>query len=680
MRKAIVLAMFAPCALAREITPLDGPWDFSLKGGAVQEVRLPHTWNAIDGADGAPSGADLADSVRCGNGYARGLGEYVYKADITPKPGKRYFIRLEGASIVSEVLVNGSSVGKHVGAFTASCYEITDSLKPEGGNTICVKVDNSPQVEVPPLGGDFTMFGGLYRPVSIIETDALCIDPLFYASSGVQVRVDSLTPEAAKVDVRVRLNGKHSKGRLTVEILDAEGEVVAGEYEDLAEQGEGVQEMAYSLMVDDPHLWQGVADPYMYQVKVTLTTEDGQEDSITEPLAFRTVQFDAQKGFVLNGKPMQLRGVSRHQDVDGKGWAVSPEDEARDVQLIKDMGVNAVRTAHYPQSANMYDLMDAAGFVVWTEVPCVNQVRDTAEFKANAAQQAKEMIYQLGNHPSICMWGVFNEIYHQVNELGRGADMEGMLTELNAVIKETDPSRDTVSASNQQGRERLNRIPDHIAFNIYPGWYGGSPASMAQKLDSLLKQYGDRCLGVSEYGHGAGLKAHEIPCKQPKPLSAHHPEEWQSFAHEQNYAAILARPRVWGTFVWNMFDFGSDARGEGERHGINDKGLVSYDRAVCKDAYFFYKAQWNPEPMVYITSRRYTNRPAGTTEVKVYSNAGEVALSVNGKELGKLAPDAQHRAIWKDVPLAPGKNVIKASGRVGDREVEDVITVETPEG
>ena len=369
---------------------------------------------------------------------------------------------------------------------------------------------------------------------------------------------------------------------------------------------------------------------------------------------------------------MQIKGVSRHQDMKGKGWALSPEDEERDIRLIADMGADGLRTGHYPASSNVYDLCDKTGLVVWSEVPNVNLVRDTPEFRENNRLQAREMIYQNWNHPSICMWGIFNEIGHQPEASSKGVDMEAELTELNKFVKETDPSRMTVGASNQAGRRKLNNIPDHIAFNTYPGWYGGGPETMKGNLNGYIRDYGGKMgIAVSEYGHGASTGMHENPAKRPSPTGFWHPEEWQSQAHEINYKCIRERPEVWGSFVWNMFDFGSASRFEGESPGINDKGLVTYDRKTPKDAYFFYRANWSPQPTVYITSRRFAERTGKTVPVKVYSNAPMVKLAVNGKAVGSVKPDELKRAVWPEVTLKPGVNTITATASVGGKTYTD---------
>ncbi len=621
-------------ALAREVTPLVGEWEYRFGAEPATKVQLPHCWNAWDAAEGAQGKKNDARSVNSGV-YKRGAATYTRRLSLAKEAGKRYFVRCGGASIVADVAVNGKPAGRHEGAFTAFCYEITDLLQ-DGDNTLTLKVDNTHQDHIAPQRGDFSLFGGLYRGVELVETDKLCIDPLFHASPGVFVTTKSLAEDKAVIEVKTLLNSTNAEAAeadLCVVVRDAEGRDVASNRRRISlAAGEGRSVQLDVLEIPSPIRWDGVANPYLYTVQVELSTVDGQRDSLVQPLGLRTACIDPERGFILNGKAMQLRGVSRHQDRHGKGWALSAEDEREDIDLMTRMGVTALRTAHYPQSTHIDELCNKAGLVVWSEVPNVNLVRDSEAFRANNRQQAMEMVYQNWNHPSICMWGIYNEIYHQPEPVQRQVKQEDELEELNAFMQQLDPTRMTVAASNQPGRQRLNSLPQHIAFNTYPGWYGGGPETMKTNLEGFIRSLPGKGVGVSEYGHGASIHMHENPASRPSPTAFWHPEEWQSHAHEINYQCIRSTPQIWGSFVWNMFDFGSSARYEGDSPGINDKGLVTYDRKVCKDACYFYKANWNPEPMVYITSRRFAERKRAHVPVKVYTDSCVwTLLDVRGK-------------------------------------------------
>ncbi len=679
MRTSPLLLAFLASSLfveARTITSLNNhPWVFEFNG-EKQQVFLPHTWNAQDGADGPKNlSKPTALSVQ-GNDYARGMATYQTKLALEPQAGKRYFIKLDGASVISEVIINGNTVGKHEGAFTASCYEITPFLK-DKNNELTIRVDNTQTNYIAPQAGDFTTFGGLYRPVNLITTDALCINPTYFASPGVFITptLDQNNQGKVKVDVHLS-NSKPSTGNaeITFTIKDPSGEAITHKTVTIPNNEEKIVKQI-ELSVPKPKLWSAHKNAAVYTLETCVKDSDGSEDTVIEPFGFRSVAFSPQNGFSLNGKPMQIRGVNRHQDKKNQGWALTPQDEELDIQYITQMGANGLRTAHYPQSENIYNLCDKNGILVWSEIPCIEKVRPTVEFRDNTKLQAKEMILQNYNHPSIILWGVFNEIYHQCSAEEAAVKMEKELKEYNDYMKKLDPTRHTVCATNMQGRSELNEITDVLCANGYPGWYGGGPKGMKNFIEGYNKQYPNKAFGISEYGHGASIYQHESPVKQPKPTHYWHPEEWQAYAHEENYRAIKAQPKAcWGTFIWNMFDFATDARNEGDHPGINDKGLVTYDRTTPKDAYYFYKANWNHEPMIHITSKRFKIRKHDHINIKAYTNLSVVTLIVNGKEIQTKQPDSEKVVEWQNIPLEKGTNVIKVHGKDKHTHISDTAT------
>ena len=398
----------------------------------------------------------------------------------------------------------------------------------------------------------------------------------------------------------------------------------------------------------------------MYDAYVTLI-EDGKEvDQVRQPLGLRYFRFDADKGFSLNGKHLQLRGVCRHQERSEIGNALRRENHEEDVRLMYAMGVNALRGSHYPHATYFYDLLDKYGMVTWAEIPFVGPggyadkgFVDKESFKENGRQQLTELIKQQYNHPGICVWGLFNELKSQ------GDNPLEYIKELNALAHDLDPYRPTTAASNQYG-DPMNDVSDEIGFNRYDGWYGSSPRTLATFLDKYHEEHPDAKLSISEYGAGASIYHQQDSLKQPIPTSYWHPENWQTFYHMENWKIINERPFVWGSFIWNMFDFGAANRTEGDRPGINDKGLVTRDRKVCKDAFYFYKANWNEEPMVYIEGRRNTLRLRPQTEVMVFSNASSVTLSVNNRPVGTMTPDKYHICRFP-VTLEKGVNIITAA-------------------
>jgi beta-galactosidase len=380
------------------------------------------------------------------------------------------------------------------------------------------------------------------------------------------------------------------------------------------------------------------------------------------------------QGFLLNGAPYPVHGVNRHQDVRGKGWAISTLDEEKDAALIREMGVTAVRNAHYPQSENWHLINDREGVLLWDEVSLVNETRNTREFWSNSEQCLREMIHQLYNHPSIAWWGIFNELGNRIMP-----PSDERLSRLQSVAKQIDPNRMVVAASCRMNRS-FNKVPEQIGLNAYPGWYDRkSPSAMASMITSFSREVGKR-IAVSEYGAGGNISHHTDGTPvQPSHQGAFHPEEWQSFVHEGDWAAMKDNPKLWGTFVWNMFDFACQGRHEGNTPALNDKGLVTHDRKFRKDAFFFYKANWTSEPMVHIASARMTPRAVASTEVKVYSNCAEVELKVNGKSIGTSRPDAIHVCRFPSVVLASGNNRIEALAQDGAKTATDACswTLET---
>jgi beta-galactosidase len=669
---AIISLLLVPFAgLARTVTSLASGWKFlwvdetnairpdfdcSTWGG----VSVPHTWNVADGAGGSTN-------------YFRGACWYARPLPELKLEGRRAFLVFEGASIVTDVYLNGQPLGQHRGAFGAFSFELTSALKSGGSNELRVRVDNSWLPDVPPLGGDFTMFGGLYRPVKLLVASDVCISPLDHASPGVYLSQREVSRDQAAVDVTAKLSRRDQKDApmVRVTLLDADGKNVLSADTNCIWSGNDGQ-AKLTLDISRPHLWNGRKDPYLYSVQTEVVCNGQVVDAVTQPLGLRFYHVDPKLGFVLNGEPYPLHGVARHQDREGKGWALSQADHRSDVEMIMDVGATAVRLAHYPQSSYFYDLCDRAGLMVWAEIPLVNVVRNTDAFHQNAQQQLVELIRQHGNHPSIVVWGLFNELYHQ----GPSDPCEELVGKLQKLAKAEDSTRPTVAASNQRTRKKLNSIPDWLAFNSYPGWYGnGNPSDMSGVVHSWQTNNARPTIGVSEYGAGGSLQQHEEwPPRKPSADNNWHPEEYQAWCHEQQYQALLSSPGVWGTFAWNMFDFASAGRSEGDTLGRNDKGLVAYDHKTPKDAFYFYKANWNPEPMVHIVSSRFTPREQTNTNVRVYSNCDRVELFVNGVSHGQKVPNAIRVVAWDPILLERGENRIRVVGQRQDTAVEATCT------
>ena len=631
-------------------------------------VSIPHTWNNLDAQMGVRGNPGLKD------GYFRGACWYARSLDVPSDwNGKRVFIRFEAASIVARVYLNGQLIGEHKGAFTAFCFELTTHLRFGQPNELRVRIDNSQQTDVPPLSGDFNMDGGIYRPAKLIVTDDVAITPLDFASPGVYETTKSLDAQHASVQIKSLItNGDTSAQSTQIETLikDADGKVVAQHTQAVTVAAGQTAPATDVLDVANPHFWNGRKDPYLYSVTVRVHRGNDVVDEVDQPLGLRTVAITQEQGFLLNGKPYPIHGVSRHQDKFDLGWALSDADHQKDADLILDMGVTAVRNTHYPQSATWHDLADRSGLLMWNEVSLVRTigVTDTPAFNANSELEAREMILQLYNHPSIAFWGLFNEIGNLPT-----AAPDAMLRSLKTVVHDLDSSRLIVAAADHMNKS-FNLIPDWTCYNIYPGWYNPVAPGPNDTIAQFSKEIGKRT-ALSEYGAGGNPFQHrEGPITWVGGKMANnpvHPEEYQSAVHEVDYGQIVDNRQLWGSFIWTMFDFASTTKNEGGTTGINDKGMVTQDRATRKDVYFFYQANWTEAPMVYITSRRMTQRTQPTTEIKIYSNCPAVQLKVNGHEIAAVQSDKVHVFRWENVKLQPGDNQIEATATANEKTVED---------
>ena len=664
----LIVALPAYYSVARQDTVLDSGWRFKLGDVRGAEtinfddtgwltVSLPHNWGWAQAQEGKD--------------YYRGPGWYRRELDLKPKPGQRYFLRFDAASLFADVYVNGDFIAEHRGGFGAFCYEITKNLSASGTNLIAVRVSNSWEPDIAPLSGDFSIYGGLYRRVHLIETAAENFTLTDHGSPGVAWLQKNVTKRRAMIDVTAEIsNGTTEKQPLTLvaTVLDAKGKKVAETEQPVVLAPNATAPYWLRMEMWRPHLWNGRKDPYLYQAVVELRSTNGVVDSVAQPLGLRFYRVDPDKGFFLNGKPYPLHGVCLHQDWWNKGWAISHADMDENMRLIKEIGATVVRCAHYQHSDYFYSLCDKAGILVWAEIPQVNEINASARFAETSRNQLLDLIRQNINHPSIFVWSLFNEIGN-----AKTPDPERELVDLNNLAHSEDPTRPTIGATCTDKFPQMNKIPDLLGWNMYPGWYSGwgSLTNFGALLDKHRydSQHGGFCL--SEYGAGANVEQHAQNPTQPKTTGQWHPEEWQAIVHENAWAVLQTKPYVWATFVWNMFDFAVSSRHEGGVPGRNDKGLVTYDRQIKKDAFYFYKANWSDEPVLYITDRRFTNRTNAVTDVKIYSNAKKVELLLNGKSQGERRSAGDCIFIWKNIKLKPGQNQISAAARRDGKKLGD---------
>ena len=630
----VVIAVLAACRMVAEgrmVTCLSGN-GWTCDGAAV---TVPHTWNAADASDG-PRPEVVANPKLDNGGSAGGTGylrkRAVYRRALpAPKAGRRAFLRFEGASIVADVFVNGERVGGHKGSFTAFGCEITRFLRP-ADNVLEVEVDNRRDFSTQPMSADYSVYGGLYRDVWLVETDPVCIDPIADGADGVKVNADAATGE---VSVEVQVSG-------------------------------GTNEVQ-RFRVENHELW-SPENPKLYTRTVRIA-QKGSVDAVDVRFGFRTVEFrDGQ--FYLNGRKRQLRGVNRHQDRAGKGWAVSRADEEEDIRLIKEMGADALRTAHYPNSHHIYDLCDELGLVCWVEYPNVNRLTFTDEFEAGMRRQVREMIVQNRNHPCVAVWSMFNELGNGEGWMDWKA-VVAMMGRTCDYVRGLDPTRRVTGVMGETGKRDLNVLPDEYGLNVYPKWYNAR--DMREMLDWVMAESGRKSVAITEYGVGASVSHHGDPAVAVPAGGGFHPEEYQAYRMHDNYLQMKRDARIWGTFVWAMYDFGADNRTEGDRFGINDKGIITHDRKTKKDVYWLYRANWTKDPVLHLVGSRMTSTTNGVLSVMGFSNVGAVSLTVNGKPFGERTPDDACGVLWPDVELKPGENRIEL--RSGDRTASAVWTL-----
>ncbi len=628
----------------REIISLNENWTLSFPKGdhATEQVNLPHTWNAVDGNDGNGS-------------YLRTTGVYTrtFTAPKQPREGGRTFVEVLAAALNSTVKVNGQVATTHEGGFSIFRADVTD-LCHEGENELTIEVSNEDTPSMYPSSADFTFYGGLYRGVNLISVPDAHFDLDYYGGPGMMVTPVPTEDGGANFTIKSFVTNPADDLTVMYSIEDCFGREVAS-----AVRGSADTEV--TIYVPDAQLW-SMDEPNLYTVVATLQRNNEEVDEIAANVGVRSFKVTPDEGFSINGVPTPLRGVSRHQDRVFEGNALTAEEHYDDAMLIKELGANTIRLAHYQHSQDFYDACDEIGFAVWAEIPFISVFKKGEGAHKHVMEEMKELIIQNYNHPSIMFWGISNEI------LIGGISQELVDThhDLEKLCKELDPTRLTTIAhvSTTPVNGPMHHITDLESYNHYFGWYGGKMEQNGPWLDQFHAEHPDICIGISEYGCEGIINWHSNT-----PQCKDYTEEYQALYHEHMAQVFEDRPWVWASHVWNMFDFGCAARNEGGVSGRNNKGLVTMDRKTKKDSYFVYQAYWTQTPMVHIAGRRHAQRAGETTEIKVYSNQDTVVLYVNGKEVGQ---QTAHRVFKFNVALNEGFNTIVAVA--GD--VKDSITLE----
>ena len=607
-------------------------WRFRLEGGLthIQTVNLPHTWNDKDGTS---------------EHYRRGVGIYTKTFTLYKCIGAEYYLEFGAAFSCAQVYVNKALAGSHEGGFSLFRFNVTKLLK-SGENEIEVRVDSADRQGIYPHTADFTFFGGLYRGVNLITASETRFDLDYFGSDGVKITPVLNESGDATVDVKAYITRPRKDLKVNIALYC------------LGEKTDEMQtecENAHAVFrITSPHIWQGKAAPLMYEARLTITDGIRKWDERNIKFGIRRAAVDAD-GFILNGKRLPLRGVAMHQDRAGSGWAVSGEERRRDFELIKELGANTLRLAHYQHAPQVYDFADAEGICVWTEIPFISRYDGGDE---NALLQMRELIVQNYHHPSVVCWGIGNEVTMQEG------DPLPLLKQLSALCRELDPGRFTVQAcfTAEDTDSEVSKAADVTSYNHYFGWYTGDTQDNAEWLDAFRAAYPDRALGLSEYGC-EGIAGRHSLC----PRRGDYSLEYQAEYHEQMAKIIAERPWLWATHIWNMFDFASAFRNEGGVKGMNNKGLVSYDRSVKKDSFYLYKAYWSKEPFVHIAGGERQAAEGDRCTIKVYSNLPEVTLFVGKDRWGSETGD---KVFTFEVPL---KRTLRVTVTAGDCREEAKI-------
>lgn len=697
----------------RTRTVLAEGWKFNFVGDAGPEahtpkpenwkpVSVPHTWNRVGYYLSDPqTHVNSAESVN----KTQGVG--WYHLSFTPSAdgaGKRAFLEFDAASRTAEVWLNGVRLGEHRNPFGRFRLDATDAIRFGQPNALYVKVDNTqPRLgnstaDVLPMTGDFFVRGGLYRPVSLVLANPVHVDLLDSGGPGIYAATRSADAASATIDLVTRLkndSGTAQTVTMDVQLLDDTGKAVATWRHSGPVATDAATEIKGVLTIPNPRLWNGTADPYLHTLRVELRSPDGALlDTLDQRFGIRTMRLDPNEGFILNGKRVPLVGVGIHQDNEATDWAMTEQDVAETIDIVRDMGANTIRLAHYQHGQPIHDLADRYGLVLWDEIGLVtawtnakDQVETPEGIRANARLQLQDLIKQNYNHASVAVWGIANEVDFgpgRPDFLGRPpeviADPLPLLKDLYGQAKAADPLRPVVLAQccEERGMRDVPSVADTVdaaGANRYYGWYYGKPHELAAHLDALRAKRPNQPLSISEIGAGGAPNMHsDNPLGGPIDSAGRvQPEAFFSWYHEQSWKVLKDRRDLWGVWLWNGFDFGTTVRREGDAQDINTKGVVSYDRKIRKDAFYFYRANWSNKPTVHITGRRYIDRAYPVTDVRVYSNATATSLHVNGRALPQLTDCPDRICVWRDVRLKPGTNRIEARGAFASGPMTDRV-------
>lgn len=660
----IALCSLVSAQDSRQVIPFNTDWNFTKDtiGNKWEKIALPHTYN--------PTDMQLGKDFYTGDAFYKK--DFLIRSDLK---GKRIFLRFEAAAQIATIYFNGRFLTEHKGGYSAFSFEITNVAKFGEINKILVKTNNVAGKSIIPVNHFlFPIYGGIYRPAAMIVTSPVNIMVTDHASSGIQVEQHDVSSQRATISVKAKLENRYAQHKnivMKIKVDDASGRTVAVTQKPVTVSPQGVTYVKDELHLQDPHLWNGIKDPYLYRLTVSLIKDDRELDAVRQPLGIRDIKIVAGKGVFLNGIQYPMYGVTRHQDRWQYGNALSFEQEKEDMELIKEIGATTIRLAHYQQSEHIYALADSMGFLIWAEIPFVNTF--TTQESDNAKQQMTELVRQNRNHPSIYIWGLHNEVYSKTKD-----DFVPVLTrELNDIAKTDDPGRYTgaVSGYGEMGRP-ANLAGDVQGMNRYYGWYEGQIGDLDGWATRLEKKFPDYKVMLTEYGADGNIdqSAEMLPDhKSIDPVNGQFaPENYQTETHIQQWSIIEKHPYILASYLWNMFEFSTPMWNRSGVNARNVKGLITFDRKRKKDAFYWYKANWNPEPMLYIANRRDSSRKQANTIIQIFSNITPVTLKLNGKSItGRQGVNSRH---WLfDVRLKKGKNKIEASAVNQGKKYSDLV-------
>ncbi|SDD21659.1 beta-galactosidase [Niabella drilacis] len=660
---------------ARRIITFNDHWEFKKGPGGFDKdtsyisaewdpVSIPHTYNRTD--------MQLDKNFYTGDAFYKK--KFIVENSLK---GRRIFLRFEGVGSVATVYVNGRYLTEHKGSYAAFSFEITHSVRYGQENTILVKTNNAARKDVIPVNHFlFPIYGGIYRPVSMIITDPVNITVTDYASPGIYITQKDVSEQSAAITVKAKLENKETAMQaivLQTEVKDAGGRQVAVVRKNLDVSPQGTTYADQSFEIKDPHLWNGVKDPYLYTLTTSLIRNGKELDAVTQPLGVRRIEVKPGDGVYLNGVKYPMYGVTRHQDRWQYGNALSHEQHEEDMKIIREMGATTIRLAHYQQAEDMYALADKMGLLIWAEIPFVNTT--SYQESENAKQQMAELVRQNRNHPSIYVWGMHNEVYSKTPD----EHVPVLTRELNDIAKTDDPDRYTAAVSGYGEMDRpANLAADIQGMNRYYGWYEGRIGDLEKWALGLEQKYPGYKVMLTEYGADGNMDQSSDTLPDPSKLNPvsgqFFPENYQTETHIQQWAIIEKHPYILASYLWNTFEFAVPMWNRGGVNARNLKGLVSFDRKRRKDAFYWYKANWNPEPMLYLANRRDSIRTLAVTRVQLFTNLKQVQLKVNGKSIaGKNGVNDKHR-VFENIKLKKGINKIEATGAANGKILKDRMT------